>query len=234
MSLIGKILPDPLRYKAWCWKKYFNEADIRAATRLARAGSTCIDVGANAGVYSFFLQRAGAKVEAFEPIPELADALKKRFKDSINIHQVAASNSNAETQIHTPLINGKPLYGYASCENSWAAESEISLTVQTQTIDSFNFQDVSLIKIDVEGYEFSVLEGAFKTIERYKPALVIEAEERHRPNAVSSISAYLGQFGYRGKFISMGNEYPLEEFVQIRHQTRPEMPGYICNFIFLA
>jgi len=234
MSLLGQMLPDRLRYQAWCWKKYFSEAEIRAASRLARPGSRCIDVGANAGAYSYFMQRSGAKVEAFEPIPELADALKKRFNGSINIHQIAASNSDATTVIHAPLMNGQPQYGYASCENSWSEDSEIRIHVETRTIDSYDFHDVSLMKIDVEGYELAVLEGTTKTIERCKPALLIEAEERHRPNAVSSISSYLEQFGYQGKFIANGKEHPMAEFVQTRDQARPEMPGYICNFIFLA
>ncbi len=234
MSLIGRMLPDALRYRAWCWKKYLGEPEIRMAARLARPGSRCIDVGANAGAYSYFMKRSGALVEAFEPIPELATTLERRFKSSITVHPIAASNTNGTTEIHIPVVTGNPLYGYASCENTWPQAEQIHLSVTTRTIDSFEFENVSLMKIDVEGYELAVLEGAFETIKKSKPALIIEAEERHRKDAVSSVIHYLKQFGYSGKFISHGVEHPLEDFRQPRDQAHPETKGYICNFIFLS
>lgn len=234
MSFVGSMLPERLRYPAWCWKKYVNEAEIRLASRLALKGSRCIDVGANAGAYSYFMRRAGARVEAFEPIPELVLALKRHFKDSINIHQVAASNANGVTEIYAPVVSGHPLYGYASCENSWPENEQVHLTVPTRTIDSFEFDDVSFMKIDVEGYELAVLEGARETLERCKPSLIIEAEERHRTDAVNSIAKFLGQFGYKGEFVANGVTNRLEDFSTAIHQARPETPGYICNFIFKA
>jgi hypothetical protein len=46
--------------------------------------------------------------------------------------------------------------------------------VQVETIDSYQFQDVGFIKIDVEGYEKFVLEGAIQTIQRCRPTLQLE------------------------------------------------------------
>lgn len=47
---------------------------------------------------------------------------------------------------------------------------------QLYTIDEFNFENIDYIKIDVDGYELPVLKGAVKTIEKYKPILVLEQE----------------------------------------------------------
>ena len=47
---------------------------------------------------------------------------------------------------------------------------------QLYTIDEFNFENIDYIKIDVDGYELNVLQGAIKTIEKYKPVLVLEQE----------------------------------------------------------
>jgi FkbM family methyltransferase len=234
MSAIARLLPDRLRYSAWCWRKYYREAEIRLAGRLVRPGSRCLDIGANAGAYSYFMRRAGGLVEAFEPIPELAQDLRRRFGNGIAVHQVAASDANGTVEIHVPWLDGKPAYGYSSCEVGAKWENETAFTVETRTIDSFGFRDVSLMKIDVEGHELAVLEGAARTIAESRPALIIEAEERHRPAAVATTAAFLRQFGYRGLFLASGNRNPLEQFDIGRDQAHPETPGYVCNFIFLA
>lgn len=234
MSLIGKCLPEQLRYQAWCWKKYFQEAEIRAAARIARTqpGMRCIDVGANGGVYSHFMKRAGAKVEAFEPIPVLAEDIQRRFGGSIAVHQVALSDRNGSTELHIPIVDGQLQYGYASCENEWDQGQQQKIAVETRTLDSYNFKDVGLIKIDVEGYELAVLEGALETIRTSRPTLIIEAEERHRKNAVTSIAELLKKYGYQGTFIKNGVEHPLSDFRQVHDQAKPEVKGYVCNFIY--
>ncbi|WP_246642623.1 FkbM family methyltransferase [Rhizobium croatiense] len=55
---------------------------------------------------------------------------------------------------------------------------------------------VGFIKIDVEGHELKVLKGAEAILSRDHPNLLIEAEDRHRPNAVASVIDYLTPFGY--------------------------------------
>jgi CO dehydrogenase/acetyl-CoA synthase delta subunit len=47
---------------------------------------------------------------------------------------------------------------------------------QLYTIDEFNFSDIDYIKIDVDGYELNVLQGAVNTIKKYNPLLVVEQE----------------------------------------------------------
>jgi len=55
------------RYRFWCWRKYWSEREIRLAAKFAKPNTLCLDVGANAGAYSYFMQRAGTTVHAFEP-----------------------------------------------------------------------------------------------------------------------------------------------------------------------
>src|SRR6266568_3035020 len=50
--------------------------------------------------------------------------------------------------------------------------------VEVRTLDSFEFSDVAMIKIDVEGHEEAVVAGAEETIRRCRPSLLIESEER--------------------------------------------------------
>lgn len=53
-------------------------------------------------------------------------------------------------------------------------------TVQLKTLDSYNFLDVDIIKVDVEGHEFDVVKGAEQTILKYRPVVQLEMVE-HQP-----------------------------------------------------
>ena len=52
--------------------------------------------------------------------------------------------------------------------------SKYRTDVPVYTLDSFEFDGVDFVKVDVEGYELKVLQGALKTIDKYKPMIVIE------------------------------------------------------------
>jgi hypothetical protein len=99
---------------------------------------------------------------------------------------------------------------------------------------------VGFIKIDVEGHEEGVLNGARKTLERERPALLIEIEDRHNPGGLGRICALLT--GYEGYFFAQGRRRPLSDFDPEIHQ-RPEdldsayearrQSPYVNNFLFL-
>jgi len=65
------------------------------------------------------------------------------------------------------------------------------------TLDSFAFDDVSFIKIDVEGAELDVLEGARQTVERHRPRLVVELLTKGRGDALAGIRRIEAMLGYR-------------------------------------
>ncbi len=70
------------------------------------------------------------------------------------------------------------------------------ISVPTRPRDSYQFEALGFTKIDVEGHELKVFKGAEATLSRDLPNLLIEAEDRHRPNAVGSVIDYLTPFGY--------------------------------------
>ena len=67
--------------------------------------------------------------------------------------------------------------------------------VELRTLDSYGFEDVAFIKIDVEGHEEAVLAGAGDTLVRAKPVLLIEIEERHNPGGLDRIAKRLSRIG---------------------------------------
>jgi hypothetical protein len=90
------------------------------------------------------------------------------------------------------------------------------------------------MKIDVEGHELAALRGAAGTIKDSLPNLLIEAEERHRKDAVTSVLGFLSAYGYTGLFHVNDKLHPIEEFDASVHQD-VSMTGkpYVNNFIFI-
>ena len=103
------------------------------------------------------------------------------------------------------------------------------ISVPTRRLDSYNLGMIGFIKIDVEGHKLKVLKGAEATLRRDRPNLLIEAEERHRSNAVASVIDYLGPLGYSGFVLDHGTLHPLQSIdLGLQRSTRP------YNFIFSA
>jgi hypothetical protein len=81
-----------------------------------------------------------------------------------------------------------------------------------------SFQDVSFIKIDVEGHELSVLEGGVRTIANNRPVLWVEIEQRHLSRPMSDVFEFIKSLGYDGGFYD-GTFQPLEKFRYEIHQV---------------
>ena len=64
--------------------------------------------------------------------------------------------------------------------------------VYVRTLDSFSLDDVTLLKVDVEGHEVELLNGATQTIRRNRPVVLIEVKDRNR----SAVSDYFRDRGY--------------------------------------
>jgi hypothetical protein len=91
----------------------------------------------------------------------------------ITVHEVALTNRNTGTigiQDH-PEHGG---HNFAVYETTQVKKEEFIVKVPARTIDSYNFEDVDAIKIDVEGSELFVIEGAKDTIDRCRPSVQVE------------------------------------------------------------
>jgi len=68
--------------------------------------------------------------------------------------------------------------------------------IECRTLDSFNLTNVDYIKIDVDGFEVPVLQGAQETIRKNNPVINIEMKERKRPHIVGKCRKILINLGY--------------------------------------
>jgi FkbM family methyltransferase len=215
------------------------EPELGILTLLIDAGDHVIDVGGNRGTYAYKLHTLGARVEVFEPNGVCADILKAWMagKPSVSVHTVALSNTEGSAVLHVPVdSSGVAHDASASLENTPSGTVE-DKTVALRTLDSFGFQDITFIKIDVEGHESSVIEGAADSLVRMKPALLVEIEQRHIHRPIGDVFDAILGFGYIGYFLRDGKLQGLAQFDTANDQDFEgslHAPGkYINNFIFV-
>lgn len=194
-----KVLPAPfvmsLRAQV---ERVAGEPELGILATLAPPDAIALDIGAADGVYTWFLTQLTKGCVAFEANPLSAKRVRARVP-SATVHSVALSDKNGEAQLRIPIERGVPLTGLASIElaNTQFRFEKINIVhVPTRTLDSFNLPSVGFIKIDVEGHELTVLQGAQALIRRDRPILLIEVEDAFRPNARSKVSELLATLGY--------------------------------------
>jgi len=161
------------------------------------------DVGANVGLYTWEVHKVCPlrKILAFEPDPENIKLLEKTLNganfQNVEIYKCALSKEISEVPFFqdtltsaTGCVAGKDKPWIEQYLNGSANE----IRVKTETLDSVIRQDrtPSLIKIDVEGHEIEVLQGAINTLSEVKPLLIIESF----PPKQSTVLSLLDEIGY--------------------------------------
>jgi FkbM family methyltransferase len=169
------------------------------AGRLARfvpVGGVAIDAGANAGLYSYGLSRFCQKVHAFEINPAHCRMLRDFAAPNVEIHGVGLSNAPGEKTLFTPVHpGGMILESWASLEpgNCPGAQEYLETSVHVVPLDRMNFPECVFLKIDVEGHELQVLEGAEQTLLRTRPRILIEV----RDSNLAGVERFLESLAFR-------------------------------------
>lgn len=172
---------------------YFSVPENGLENRLKKGGDIFIDIGANVGIFSLIASSKFRRVIAFEPVPEIYDKLKHNIEISsalnIEIETCCLSDKSTSDEIHINPLNfgGNSLEGFSkeyiedSGLNGWQI-LKVDLEPLDKVLDQKNLEPeekISLIKIDVEGHEESVIRGAQNTINTYLPDLFIEVGADH-------------------------------------------------------
>jgi FkbM family methyltransferase len=254
MSLTKIVRPLYWRgYQAWKYRpsQYASsllnglEPEARFLPLLCAPDRVSVDVGGNLGGYAWILAQLSRRCHVFEPNPGLYRRLcvAFAFDRRVIVHRIALSDRSGETSLRIPLKSGVPVHGLATVEsaNSMPGLQTTRVEVKRRRLDDLGLTDIGFIKIDVEGHELAVLKGAEQTLRRYKPALLVEADTRQRPDAVASVVAFLESLGYGGRFLSRGELTDISKFDRAIHQDRGALDEfsrlkagaiYIANFLF--
>lgn len=135
-----------------------------AASR-CRQQRVAVDVGAHVGLLSFWMVRDFAQVVAFEPVREHRECWLSNVpwrEDADQLHACALGAREGAVRMETPTGS--------SGGTRVAGPGDIPM----HTLDSFALPTIDLLKIDCEGFELDVLEGARETIARCRPVVVVE------------------------------------------------------------
>jgi len=146
----------------------------KAMARILKPDSNCVDVGCHIGsTLSLMVRLAPRGVHwAFEPIPQKASWLRSKFPE-VSIREIALSNESGTAAFHENLT--RPGFSGFS-EQAGRGDRTIEHVVRHERLDDVlpPSQRVDFIKIDVEGCELFVLEGAAETMSRHRPTLLFE------------------------------------------------------------
>jgi FkbM family methyltransferase len=189
-------------------EKEYEDLQSKIMHKLFEASRNFSDIGANMGFYSLYASKLSPTISvfAFEPNSAIRNILKENIdgnflKDRITIIPTALGNSNLKNQkMFIPKFTGT---GGGSFKNLHPEEqNEVIDGIEVMMLDTYaedNDYKVDMMKIDVEGFEMSVIEGAEKVIARFQPTIVIELLRKwmkpfgHTPQDVLN---YLSKLGY--------------------------------------
>jgi FkbM family methyltransferase len=192
----------------------FSEGEVEVFRDFIKPDWTVLDIGANHGSHTVFFGKTAKVVHAFEP---------QRI-----LHQILCANValNALTNVHTYQVavgreagsTNVPLVDYTQNNNFGAIPmGDTGEPVSLVTIDSLNL-DCQFMKIDVEGMECAVIDGASATIRRCQPVIYTENDHNNSGPLIEKLLSlnyqcywhlptYFNRDNYRGKTDSIwGNQ----------------------------
>jgi FkbM family methyltransferase len=186
-------------YKTWRW----GEREIRALSTLCDPKRTSLDIGANRGEFLWFLTRYSRDVIAFDANPACIPELQLRHGSRARIENVGISDRSTMLELHVP--GSDPRHGMATFSSDLGkAVSGRTVVVPVKpladVLGPIPASQIGFIKIDVEGHEMEVLNGAHRLIADGNPNLLVEIEERHRAGSAPHIFAQMSALGYHGWF----------------------------------
>lgn len=147
--------------------------------RCLKADSNCIDVGCFKGEILDLMLKYAPRGQHFacEPIPAQFEYLQKKYANQPNCTLLNyAASKQTGTSSFNYVVSNPPYSGLVKRDYDKAEEQDTSIEVKTDLLDNLIPEElrIDLIKIDVEGAERWVLEGAHALISRHKPIVIFE------------------------------------------------------------
>ncbi len=220
-------------FKIYTLKKDKNEKDFFHFMKLIPVNSMILDIGANIGIMTVHLAKSikGSKVIAFEPMPSNIKAFKKVINHfnlkNVTLFEIALGNNEGEVEMIMPVVSNVRMQGLSHVVHESITEFNegVTLKVPLKMLDKIDIlknstQTISAIKIDVENFEFFVLEGGKELIIKHQPVIYAELwDNANRYNCFNLLQS----LGYQ-TYVVINNQLVL--FDEKAHQKQ--------TFIFLT
>lgn len=213
----------------------FERRTLGACLRLLTPGDVALDIGANIGAYTLHLARAvghQGRVIALEPTTfalsklRLNLSLNPEVAKRVSVRQVMLVD-RAGAAVPGSLYSSWPLVQEVDINRKHGGRLMDTNGASAMTLDAFleeeGIEAVSLIKLDVDGHECTVLRGGRKTLARCRPSIVMELAPYALEEAGDSVERLidiLNGVGYR--MIGLFDRMPLPNDRQAIHSIVPD------------
>lgn len=242
------------RFRRHVWSRiHFPEAELKALDSLPAGAIDCaIDVGAALGGYAWVLGRKARRVLCYEPGQVHGDYLQSAIgAGHITLVRAAVGAEPGELDMFTPgadtdarhmatLSRDNPVIGTPGTSVRRVPVVTLDADVPARLGAGGR---VDVLKVDVEGFENAVFEGARQLVAQHRPLVIAEIEARHNPRHAAVFSG-LEAMGYEVHFWRDGRYHRLADHDIAALQTAEDLaerlrPGhdpalnrYINNFVF--
>lgn len=205
-----------------------HEGELALLPFIVPRDRMAIDVGANRGTYTYFLARLAKRTIAYEPAPAMALFLRQAQLPNVEVREAGVSNRMGEQSFFIQHNErGDPQYNVGRLGGVKPGKTGIEFTIKVERLDDQGFANVGFIKIDVEGHEWEVIDGARSLLTRSRPNLIVEIlEGRGDRDAVrrNRTVALLAELGYEPYVFGGGALRPLRDAA---------LNENVMNYVFL-
>lgn len=222
------------------WYGSYSRDILLALRHIVKPGMTALDVGGNIGEISVFLAKyvgPEGKVWSFEPMPALADRLDRHKElntlSQLEICRAGLGHEATELPMYASEYyhgDGLPHSGMITLFRSEERSIEVG-SVPVIRLDDFvqkrNIKRIDIMKVDIEGAELSMLQGAEETLHRDHPIIILEVNEETSLSAgykAADLLIHLKRFGY--DFHRIGNKGKL---IPISPSTLGRFQNVLCT-----
>ena len=179
------------------WEKKITEL----FTILISDDDIVLDIGSYIGLHTLTLSNLAKHVYSFEPQPLIYECLSKTLAKkhlyNVSLFNIALSNKEEDSFIHTNNNGDASLAGIR--DNLFNQMFPCKL----KPLDSYQFDKVDFIKIDVEGSEWDLIAGATQTIIKHRPTIILETFKTKKN--IEKLNEFCSVFSYTNSYISADN-----------------------------
>jgi FkbM family methyltransferase len=183
------------------------ESEINKLIRISlKNGGSALDIGANIGLQSIRMSQCAGetgKVFAFEPLIYLQEKFRRNMilNGAFNVKLFPFALADEEKDAEFTIDKKSWNHGTFSLndKNGGAERQQVVIKVADMIPEIGDMNALDLVKIDVEGFEFHVLKGLKKTLEKHKPRIIFEYDKNYWINAGQDITdcfTFLQLLGY--------------------------------------
>ncbi len=180
-------------------------ATTEIVSKALKKGMVCLDIGSNIGYYACLENKSVGKegrVIAIEPTPLTYQYLKRNIENQNgNAQTFNIACADKDGTINFAIVPGSNFCRVISEGQPTPPEAKEIIKIPCKTVDSLvkelSLDKLDFLRMDIEGYEDKLFEGAKKTINKFKPAIQIEIHPaKMGPERTEKLLQYLQSEGY--------------------------------------